>query len=203
MVPILYFRSFETEMRHKRINKAAKQEDVLLEQEFRNLHAPLFFYARKFIQDNEVAKDLVQDAFLSLLSREQQKEKDEIDNLKSYLFRAVRNNCLNYLTHKKVENEFHVKEIERSKREIHFYDTHATLVEKELQHKLKEAIDDLPEHYRVPFKLSRFEELANKEIAEKLGLPLRTVETQIYRAMTILRKKFGKQLLSLFLWFTG
>src|SRR5690554_5884897 len=157
-------------------NGVVNKNYVLLKHTFRQLHASLYFYARKFIHEDEVAKDLVQDAFLSLLNHEQQTEKDEIENLRSYLFKTVKNNCLNYLTHKKVENEFQEKEIERSKKEIQFYDTHSALVEKELQQKLKEAIDDLPEHYRVPFVLSRFEELKNKEIAEKLGLPLRTVE---------------------------
>jgi len=183
-------------------NGVVNKNYVLLKHTFRQLHASLYFYARKFIHEDEVAKDLVQDAFLSLLNHEQQTEKDEIENLRSYLFKTVKNNCLNYLTHKKVENEFQEKEIERSKKEIQFYDTHSALVEKELQQKLKEAIDDLPEHYRVPFVLSRFEEFKNKEIAEKLGLPLRTVETQIYRAMNLLRKKFSKQIQSLFLLFT-
>jgi RNA polymerase sigma-70 factor (ECF subfamily) len=182
--------------------KKGETEDILLEHVFKQLHAPLYFYACKFIHEDEVAKDLVQDAFLNLLNREQRKDKDEIENLKSYLFRAVRNNCLNYLARKKVENDFQEKEIERSKREIHFYDTYSTLVEKELQQKLKAVIEDLPEHYRVPFVLSCYGELKNKEIAEKLGLPLRTVETQIYRALNMLREKLRGQILSLFLLFT-
>jgi RNA polymerase sigma-70 factor (ECF subfamily) len=174
--------------------------DVLLEHAFKQLHAPLFFYALKFLDDDEAARDLVQDAFLKLLNNNEQRNR--IENLKSYLFKTVKNNCLNYLTHKKVENEYQEQEVDRSKREIHFYDTHTTLVEKELQQNLKEAIDKLPEHYRTPFILSRFEELKNKEIAEQLGLPLRTVETQIYRAMNLLRKKFSEQIQSLFLLFT-
>jgi RNA polymerase sigma-70 factor, ECF subfamily len=187
-------------MQHKNLseNELVNQNHVLLEHVFRQLHSPLFFYAVKFVKDEDVAKDLVQDAFLGLLNRT---ENEKIENLKSYLFKAVRNNCLNHLNHKKVENEFQEKEIEQSKREITYYDTHATLVEKELQQKLMEAIEDLPEHYRVPFKLSRFEELKNKEIAEKLQLPQRTVETQIYRALTILRKKFSDQSLALFVLF--
>lgn len=176
-------------------NKSTNQNDILLEHVFKQLHSPLVFYALKFVKDYEVAKDLVQDAFFGLLKRT---EKEGIENLKSYLFRAVRNNCLNHLTHQKVENEFQEIEIERSNREVTYYDTHTTLVENELQQKLEEAIDDLPEHYRVPFMLSRFEDLKNKEIANQLQLPLRTVETQIYRALTILRKKFSDQSFLLF-----
>jgi RNA polymerase sigma-70 factor (ECF subfamily) len=158
----------------------------LFEHAFKQLHAPLYFYALKFIDDKEVAKDLVQDAFLSILN---EKQNNEIENLKAYLYRTVRNNCLNYLKHIQVKTEFEHKELQRKNREIQFYDSHLTLVEKELHLKLEKAIEALPEKYKVPFKLSRFEELKNSEIAKKLGVPVRTVETQIYRALKILREK--------------
>ncbi|QGY47424.1 RNA polymerase sigma-70 factor [Maribellus comscasis] len=174
-----------------------ESQSVLLEHIFRQMYAPLFFYALKFVESEEVAKDLVQDAFLNILK---QKEK-KIDNLKAFLYRSVRNNCLNYLEHLRVEREFKAAEIERSAREIQFYDTHQTLVEKEWHQDLKKAVDELPDKYRIPFKMSRFEELKNKEIAEKLQLPVRTVETQIYRAMVILREKFKNKVLTLFLGF--
>ncbi len=172
-----------------------ESRNVLLEHTFKQMYAPLFFYALKFIDSEEVAKDLVQDAFLGILK---QKEK-KIDNLKAFLYRSVRNNCLNYLEHLRIERDFKDTEIERSQRELEFYDTHQTLVEKEWQQKLYNAIDSLPDKYRTPLKMSRFYELKNKEIAEKLELPIRTVETRIYRAMVILREKFKGQILTLFI----
>ncbi len=175
--------------------KRPQGSNLLLEHAFRQYHAPLYFYALKFIDDNDHAKDIVQDAFLSLL-----KSGDEIqiENLKAYLFRTVRNNCLNHIKHTLVTSEFAQTEKERISREINFYDTHQTLVEKELQEKLTEAISALPEKYKVPFQLSRFDELSNKEIAEKLDLPVRTVETQIYRALKILREDLINKGLILF-----
>lgn len=175
-------RAFMTRLYRIR-NNSTKQ---LLEHAFKQLHAPLYFYALKFIDNSEVARDLVQDAFLSILNS---KNSSEVENLKAYLYRAVRNNCLNYIKHLEVKNEFEQKEQQRKNREIQFYDSHLTLVEKELQQKLNEAIEALPEKYKVPFKLSRFEELTNSEIAKKLSVPVRTVETQIYRALKILREK--------------
>jgi RNA polymerase sigma-70 factor (ECF subfamily) len=159
----------------------------LFEHAFKQLHAPLYFYALKFIDDREVAKDLVQDAFLSILNGKQNKE---IENLKAYLYRSVRNNCLNYIKHIEVKNEVEQKLQDQKNREIQFYDSQLTLVEKELQENLEKAIELLPDKYKIPFKLSRFEELKNSEIAKKLGIPVRTVETQIYRALKILREKF-------------
>jgi len=164
-------------------------KNVLFEHLFEDLHAPLYFYALKFIDDKEIARDLVQDAFLNLLSKV--REISGIGNIKSYLYKCVRNNCLNYLNHLRIENEFHKEEIKRLKKELEFYDSYKTLVEKELHTQIMNAINELPDHYRIPFELSRFENLKNKEIAEKLKIPVRTVETKIYRAINILREKLN------------
>lgn len=163
---------------------------ILLEHAFKQLHAPLYFYALKFVDNSEIAKDLVQDAFLSLLKNDQH---TKIQNLKAYLYTAVRNNCLNHIKHDEITSEFAEKEKQRISREVLFYDSHQTLVEKELYENLKKAINELPEKYKMPFRLSRFENLPNKEIAEKLNLPLRTIETQIYRALKILRESVKRQ----------
>jgi len=171
------------------------QPGVLLEQTFKKFHGQLYFYALKFIDDREVAKDVVQDAFLGILK---QKEGTQIENLKSFLYHSVRNNCLNYIKHLKVEKEFQELELQRSVNEIGFYDAHQTLVEKEAQYKILKAIEELPENYRVPFELSRFKDFSTKKIAEQLGLPVRTVETRIYRAVKILREKLKEQLVLLF-----
>ncbi len=170
----------------------------LLEHAFKQLHEPLYFYALKFVDSPDVAKDIIQDVFLGILNSQ---GRSDIDNLKAYLFRSVRNNCLNYIKHSEVKSEFARLEKERIKREIEYYDIHQTLVEKELQQKLNEIIEELPEKYKTPFKLSRFEDLSNKEIADKLNLQVRTVETQIYRALNMIREKIenkGLTLLHLF-----
>ena len=173
---------------------------ILLEHTYKNLHGPLYFYAFKFIKDEEVSRDLVQDSFLSVLDKPL--NHTEIDNLPSYLFRTVGNNCLNYLHHKSIEHDFREMELERSKREIEYFDLHKALVESEMVEKLNAAIETLPEHYRLPFVMSRFENLKNKEIAEKLEIPLRTVETKIYRALCMLREKLGDCLISLYIFTT-
>ncbi len=178
-------------------NKLSNSYNMLLENVFKQMHAPLFFYASKFVDNSEVAKDLVQDAFLSIINHS--KNNSEIENIKAYLYRSVRNNCLNYLKHKAIKNKFEKSEIERSQREVEFYDTHQTLVEKELQQKLNSAIKGLPSHYRKAFELSRFEDLTNNEIAKNLGLSVRTVETQIYRALKILKQKLREDIITLFL----
>lgn len=168
---------------------------VLLEHAFRQFHLPLYFYALKFVDQQDVAKDLVQDAFLKLLNTSNQ---SEIVNLKAYLFKMIRNNCLNYLKNVEIRNRFTEQEIERKSKEIEYFDMYESFVEKESHQKLLLAIDNLPEKYKKPLLLSRFEEFKNKEIAEHLDLPLRTVETRIYRALILLREKFKGQVFVLF-----
>lgn len=175
--------------------KQQQNSTLLLEHAFRQYHAPLYFYVLKFIHDKDQAKDIVQDAFLSLLKSGNEAQ---IENLKAYLFRTVRNNCLNHIKHTLVTTEFAQSEKERISREIEFFDTHQTLVEKELQEKLTESINELPEKYKIPFQLSRIDELSNKEIAERLNLPVRTVETQIYRALKLVRENLAHKGLILF-----
>lgn len=169
--------------------KAESNSDPYFEHVFRQYHAPLFFYALKFVNNTDVAKDLVQDTFLGVLNVG---ASDEIKNLKAYLYKSLRNNCLNYIKHDKATSEFARAEQERQRREIQYYDVHQALVERELHQKIIEVIDELPEKYKTPFNLSRFEELSNKEIAKQLNIPLRTVETQIFRALKMLRKRFAQ-----------
>lgn len=154
---------------------------------YKKLYVPLYFYATKFIHDRDIARDLVQDAFLNLLKNEN--EIIQIQNVKSYLFKSVHNNCINHLNHIEIENEYHKKEVERIKKELAYYDLNKTLVEQDLHRKITEAVKELPDHYRIPFELSRYEDLKNSEIAKRLKIPVRTVDTQIYRALALLRDK--------------
>lgn len=177
----------------KNMSSPFSSQKLLFEHVFKELHGPLFFYALKFVKNEDVAKDMVQDAFLSILSTD-----TNIHNLKSFLFRSVRNNCLNFIKSNNLRNEFAAKEKERLLKEIDYYDSNKTFVENELHLKIKSAIDALPNNYRTVLKLSRFEELKNKEIAEKLNIPIRTVETRIYRALKMLRDKFKDKSVLLF-----
>jgi RNA polymerase sigma-70 factor (ECF subfamily) len=73
--------------------------------------------------------------------------------------------------------------------ELDFYKSGETsLIENEDLEKIYAAIDSLPENYKEIIELSRFEGLKNKEIAERLQIPLRTVETRLFRALSGLRK---------------
>ena len=141
--------------------------------------------AIQYVKDADVAKDIVQETFFILWQK-----KENIDPskpVKSYITSAVRNKCLNYIRdHKKFSDtilgseEYYIK----SK-----YVQNDRLAEKELKVKIDISIGELPEKCREVFVLSRFENLKYHEIASRLNISVKTVETQVSKALQHLRMR--------------
>ncbi len=173
-------------------------EKILFEQYFKDYHLMLVLYALKFVDHEDEAYDMVQDAYLNLWRNFSNLSNQKA--AKSYLFTSVRNNCLNHLSKSSIRKKYAEETLKNKKDEIEFHKTaYSHLLDKEIQEKLTSAINKLPEKYQVPFRMSRFENLKNKEIADKLGLPLRTVETRIYRALTQIKEYLKDYLMLLFI----
>jgi RNA polymerase sigma-70 factor (ECF subfamily) len=157
----------------------------LFDEIFRQYSKPLFYYATKFVED-EVAKDIVQDVFAKLWS--DQKIAIKL-SLNSFLFTMVRNSCLQHLEKQKVRNKYlESTKLKLQEEELQFYMTEKTsLIEQELEKKLSEVLDSLPERCRQIFIMSRFENKKNKEIAEELDISVKAVEKHITRALSTIR----------------
>ncbi|MEL7588242.1 MAG: RNA polymerase sigma-70 factor [Prolixibacteraceae bacterium] len=169
------------------------------ERTFRKYHPLLFAYARKFIGDEDRALDLVQDVFT--IFWEKKKMSMDEDYLKAFLFHALRNTCLNHLKHQAVIQKHKEGQLSAlALEELEYYKSgEQSLIEQEDLDKIYKAIATLSEVHREVIELSRFEGLKNKEIAERLNIPLRTVETRLFRALSALRAKLPeKTFLSLF-----
>ncbi len=167
---------------------------------FLKYHQPLFLYTLKFIEDEAEALDLVQDIFIAVW--EKRKYLDADDQVKAYLFSSVKNSCLNYIKHKKVVKTFeHHAALQLKEMEAAYYKSGETsLIEKEIFQKISSAVNSLPDIYKEIVILSRYEGLKNKEIAVRLNISVRTVETRIFRAIAQLKEKLSVQsLLLLFL----
>lgn len=158
---------------------------------FRKYHASLYLYARKFVRDDEAALDLVQDVFT--LIWEKKKFDRDGEYLKAFLFHSLRNICLNHLKHESVVKKHQEGNLYRlALMEINYYKNgEQSLIEKEDLEKIDQAIGSLSEIHREVIELSRFQGLKNKEIAERLNLPLRTVETRLFRALSALKAKLS------------
>jgi len=171
---------------------------------FRTYYKRLCAYACSFVSQNDLAEDLVTDVFLKLWEKRDQLVITE--SVSSYLFRSVKNSCINYLNREKSHKQM-VSENELSlfnlKIQYPVSDRYplTDLIGRELEDKIKEEIEKLPEQCREIFYLSRFEDLSHKQIAEKLGISENTVKVQIYRALIKLRSGMKDYLPIIFLQF--
>ncbi len=151
---------------------------------------PLTIYALQYMKNQMVAEDIIHDLFMNLYEN---KETHNRQNLTaSYLYRSVHNRCLNQLEHKKTwanvsqdlkhslnpqsDNPFEI---------VRFI---------EFENKFMQTLELLSPKCKTIFEMSRIEGKKNQEIADELNLSKRTVETQIRRAMKIMRKKLMKYL---------
>lgn len=150
---------------------------------FRQHYAALVLYGLKYLKDKEQSKEIVQEIFIGMYERQQ----DLVirKNPKSYLFQSVRNRCLNELDKMKTE---------KKRREAYGSEKDASymfadpLEAAEFEAKLHGLIEGLPPACQKVFRLSRFDGKTNAEIAEQLDISKRTVETQISKALRMLRK---------------
>ncbi len=165
--------------------KRIKQNDLQeFEKLFKLFYTPLCHYANKFLKDMDVAEEIVQEFFYNYWKN---RETMNIQiSLKSYLFRAIRNNSLKYLEHlavvKKYENNFRETNTIEASSDVDVLELN------ELNEIIEATLNELPERCRQIFKLSRFEGLKYNEIAEKLSISIKTVEANMGRALQLFRK---------------
>jgi len=166
-----------------------KKDDEILQQYglLYEKHAPgLIFYARKFVAEF-VAEDIVHDVFLKIWNDKSFYIIE--DTILNYLFRAVRNSCLNYLKHQTINHDFiTIHTAELSIEELNASSVEDLIIAEEQLAAIHAAIKSLPEKCETVFRLSFFEDKKNSEIAETLNISIRTVESHLYKALTILRK---------------
>ncbi len=152
---------------------------------FRTYYQPLCNYAYTFVQDRDEAEEIVQSTFLNVWEK---RENLAIHTgVKPYLYAMVRNACLNVLKHEKIKQRHAALEMAVAERSVE--SVARTVIASELETKIYQAMDKLPEQCRLIFKLSRFEELKYTEIAEQLEISIKTVENQMGKALRIMREQ--------------
>lgn len=147
----------------------------------------LFYFACKFVS-NSFAEDIVHTVFLRLWDKQAFCLSEE--DLRRYLYISVRNLCIDHLRRSSVEQDaLEKKRVQLKLDELDYYeDVDKSLILKDQMEQLLKKIEDLPPKTCEIFKMAYLKDMKNAEIAEQLGISVRTVENQLYRALLVLRK---------------
>ena len=118
-------------------------------------------------------------------------------SISAYLYRAVHNESLNYIKHQQVRSSHTLHVAYNMKNEVEH--RAKQVIAAELEKKIHSALNELPEQCRTIFQMSRFDEMKYREIADKLGISVKTVENQMGKALKLLRMKLVEFLTFIFL----
>lgn len=143
---------------------------------FRRLYLPLGMYAMRIVDDADDAEDLVEEAFMKAWQKIEGGAK--VDNFKAFIYQSVRNCCVSFL---------------RGRREMADIDEIPEMSDEavdtsERDARIWKAIDSLPEKCREVFLMSKRDGLTNEEIAEEMGISIKTVKNQMTKAFSRLRE---------------
>lgn len=177
----------------KLVASAVKGDQAAFRKLVDKYQTPLYYHVVKMVKDREQVEDLIQEAFVKAF-----------DNLKSYntsyafstwLYRITTNHTIDYLRKKKLQTMSINEPVKTRDGEMNVQlpDADAgadrSIIRKQRQKIIRDAIHDLPEKYRQVIEMRHLEELSYQEISDALDLPLGTVKAHIFRAREMLYKE--------------
>jgi len=168
------------------------------EKVYRYYFPRLNYFAKQYLPDCEVSKNIVQDVFTELWDKRHTLLDDT--NLQAWLFTVAKNKSLKTIGHlksrEKYDNFIKYRQLDINFKALSDFDT-SNFTFRELQVQIQAAMEKLPPSCRRIFEMSRFEDKKNREIAEELNLSVKTIEGQISKALRSLKKDL-KEYLPLF-----
>lgn len=151
---------------------------------FKTYYSAMCAFASRYLEDPAQVEEVVQEVFAQLWEK---KSSIQIESsIKSYLFRAVRNHCLNVIKHQKVRETYrsHVE----THRDDYQLDETDSMIAVDIKDSIMAGIASLPAQCAKVFRMNRLEGLKYREIAEQLGISQKTVEAQMAKAMRRMRE---------------
>jgi RNA polymerase sigma-70 factor (family 1) len=164
-------------------NASSIGNDRDFERLFKSFYPRLCAYAVTMIHDRDEAEEIVQTLFCRLW--EQRSSLDITISVQAYLFRAVRNATLNHIKKTQIRDAYKTMNLDTINNNPDYQPDR--IAQSDITKRLENAISSLPEQCRLIFKMSRYEEMKYKEIADQLGISIKTVENQMGKALKILR----------------
>ncbi|TKG92927.1 RNA polymerase sigma-70 factor [Puteibacter caeruleilacunae] len=186
----------EKELDKEVIKLIQKGDDKTFRMTFDAYFPGLLAFAKEYVQDEEVAKNLVQEAFVKLWEKRETLSEDS--NIKAFLYHILRNSSLNYLKGEKVRKKYEDRLKHSYNEALLNYEAlnrldFDSLSFEELANVISETINSLPPKCKQVFEMSRYQSLKNREIAEELGISVKAVEGHISKALKELRSELKKQ----------
>ena len=161
------------------------------EQLFRQYYPILCRIAHGYVRERMVVEEIVNDVFVKFWNNRSQTIIHS--SLKDYLFKSTQNACIDYLraNRKRRQDTSYIDEQEIVCATLADLGENPLdyIISTETRERIMKAIEELPERYRLTFKLSRIDELSYDEIAETMSISKNTVKSNLRDAMAILREK--------------
>lgn len=172
-------------------------EQEAYQQLFKKYAPKIYHFSLSYLKNGSDAEELVQDVFLKVW--EKREILDASKNVKAYIFKIAVNSIYDFIRRKNIESAFNnFAQVNFNKSSN---DTWDTVIFEEMQTTLNELVAQMPEQRRKVFRLSKIKGLTNDEIAKKLNISKRTVENQLYRAISFLKEHFRKESMFALLFF--
>ncbi|KAB2921896.1 MAG: sigma-70 family RNA polymerase sigma factor [Bacteroidetes bacterium] len=196
---VLTQRRLDSRAEDSRLIKAALAGD---QASFRSLmkkyHDQVHSLLYRMVHDKDEVEDLTQEAFIKAF--QSLRHFNEEFAFSTWLYKIATNNCIDYIRKKKLATFSIDKPIESKDGEYSFeipdttYQPDTELIAGQRSRVLEEAIQSLPEKYRIVILMRHTEDKDYQEIADELKLPLGTVKAHIFRARELLYKKLKRKI---------
>ena len=166
------------------LNSIKSGDNEAFEYLFKVYYPRLYRYAIRFLKDEDIAHDIIQECFMHIWEKRTTLSAISIASL---LFAMVRNGCLNYIKHLSIVEKYQIDTKAEGEERLYyadfFLDAEHKLLYDELQEQIRIVMDNLSPRSREIFIMSRFRGLKNREIAEILNISTTAVEKQISKTL--------------------
>ncbi|RQO72336.1 RNA polymerase sigma-70 factor [Pedobacter sp. KBW06] len=174
------------------INAISKKDKKVFEAFYKKYYKQLFSTAYQYVGQSEAAEEIVHDLFITIWNKADQLNIQY--SMKSYLFRAIVNSSLNFIKKEKMNTLKQLAwQASHEEQESFTEDGEAAENEETLLKSLEEALVLLPDKCKQVMYLSRFGKLKQQEIADQMGISLKTVKNHLTYGFQKLRNHLEKQ----------